>query len=495
MSETPHPPPDPPPARSEEPEGEAIMPALSGAAAADTEPAAAATEPATEAAPATAPSRPPHAPRHSMLASEGPGIHSANFHFPAGFLWGAATSAQQVEGGNTFNDWHAWELAGKVPPSGVACDHYHRFREDFDLAREIAHNTHRFSIEWSRIEPEEGRFSEAALAHYREVLEALHERGITPVVTLLHYTLPRWMADRGGWENPEIEERFTRYVTRVVDAYHDLVPYWITLNEPVVQVFKGWLLGQWPPGKTDDFPAAFKVMRRMLRSHVRAYHAIHERRGDAKVSVAKHVLAFSACDPGRWRDRLSVRYREYVFNQLFIDALHRGTLRVPGLFWESLPGGRSLDFIGINYYTRDFVHNTGINIPGLVGNTCPLDHHQHIGKRNDLGWEVYPEGLSHFLKTFARYRLPILITENGVPARDDNDRSTFIFMHLWQVARAIDDGVPVIGYLYWSLLDNYEWADGYSARFGLVGVDFKTQKRTVRHSARLLAKLIRRNEL
>jgi beta-glucosidase len=433
--------------------------------------------------------------RQAPHLPEGPGIHSANFHFPPGFLWGAATSAQQVEGGNVLNDWYEWEKAGKVPPSGDACDHYHRFREDFDLAQGLAHNAHRFSLEWSRIEPENGQFSDEALAHYREVLEALRDRSLTPVVTLLHYTLPHWMAGMGGWESPEIETYFERYVKRVVDAYHDLVPYWITINEPVVQTFKGWLLGQWPPGKVDDYPAAFMVMRHMLRSHVRAYHVIHERRGDARVSVAKHVLAFTACDPSRWKDRISVRYREYIFNQIFIDALHKGTLRVPGLFWERLPSGRTLDFIGINYYTRDFVHNTGINIPGLVGNTCPLDHHQHIGKRNDLGWEVYPEGLAHFLTTFAKYRLPILITENGVPARDDNDRWTFIFMHLWQVARAIDEGVPVIGYLYWSLLDNYEWADGYSARFGLIGVDFKTQRRTVHRSARLLARLIRRNEL
>ena len=433
--------------------------------------------------------------RRAVVHAEGPGFHSANFRFPPGFLWGAATSAQQVEGGNTLNDWHEWERAGKVPPSGAACDHFHRFSEDFDLAQGLAHNTHRLSLEWSRIEPEQGRFSDEALQHYREVLEALRDRSLTPVVTLLHYTLPRWMAGMGGWESPEIEKHFERYVKRVVDAFHDLVPYWITINEPVVQAFKGWLLGQWPPGKVDDYAGAFKVIRHMLRSHVRAYHAIHERRGDAKVSVAKHVLAFTACNPERFKDRLSVRYREYIFNQLFIDALHKGTLRVPGLFWERLPAGRTLDFIGINYYTRDFVHNTGINIPGLVGNTCPLDHHQHIGKRNDLGWEVYPEGLSHFLTTFAKYRLPILITENGVPARDDNDRWTFIFMHLWQVARAIDEGVPVIGYLYWSLLDNYEWADGYSARFGLIGVDFNSQRRIVHRSARLLARLIRRNEL
>ncbi len=423
------------------------------------------------------------------------GIRSANFRFPKDFLWGAATSAQQVEGGNTLNDWSLWEAAGRVPASGAACDHFHRYAEDFDLARSIGHNAHRFSIEWSRIEPADGEFSATAIQHYRRVLDALHERGITPVVTLLHYTLPRWLAAQGGWESRDMEARYERYVARMVQEFGDRVSWWLTLNEPVVQVFKGWVIGQWPPGRTFDYATAFQVIRRMLRAHVRAYRTIHRLQPDARVGVAQHVLAFTACDPRRFRDRLSVRFREYVFNQLFVDALHKGTLRVPGLFWERLPFGRTLDFIGLNYYTRDFVHNTGIDFPGLVGGTCALDHHEHIGKRNALGWEVYPEGLAHFLKVFRRYKLPILITENGVPAATDEDRWTFIYMHLWQVARAIDEGIPVVGYLYWSLLDNYEWADGYRARFGLIGVDFETQKRTVRHSARLFAKVIRRGEL
>jgi beta-glucosidase len=427
---------------------------------------------------------------------ESAGIHSANFRFPDGFLWGAATSAHQVEGNNIHNDWWAWEQAGKVEhKSGVAADHYHRFREDFDLAKHLGHNAHRFSLEWSRIEPEDGVFSQEAIDHYRDVLLALRERGMEPVVTLFHYTLPQWMAAKGGWESDEIEARYSLYVMRVLDEYKELARWWITLNEPVVQVFKGWLLGQWPPGKHEDYPTAFKVVRRMLRSHVKAYHLIHQRRPGAMVGVAKHVLALTACNPRSWSDRMSVRAREYLFNQLFIDALIKGTLRVPGLFWERLPSGRTLDFIGLNYYTRDFVKNTGLDVPGLLGNVCTLEHHQHIGKRNALGWEVYPEGLAHFLRTFAKYKLPILITENGIPAAHDDDRWVFIFMHLWQVARAISDDVQVVGYLYWSLLDNFEWADGYSARFGLIGVDYATQKRTVHPSARMMAQIIRRNEL
>jgi len=429
-------------------------------------------------------------------AREGPGIHSSNFRFPPGFLWGGATSAHQVEGDNTNNDWWAWEQAGRVAqPSGRAADHYHRFREDFDLARELGHTAQRFSLEWSRIEPREGEWSREGLAHYGEVLDALRERGMEPVVTVFHYTLPRWLAEKGGLEHPEFERYFERFVARVAREYGDRVRWWITLNEPVVQVFKGWILGQWPPGRERDFPAALRVMRTLLRSHVLAYHALHAARPDAMVSVAKHALALTPCNPKRLLDRLSVRAREYLFNDLFLDALHHGVLRVPGLFWERLPRAQTLDFVGLNYYTRDFVRNTGLSLPGLVGDICTLEHHGAIGKRNELGWEIYPEGLAHFLRTYRRYRKPILITENGLPTNRDDDRWTFLFLHLWQVARAIDEGVPIAGYLHWSLLDNYEWADGFGARFGLIGVDYETQARTIRESARKLSQVIGRNEL
>ncbi|NOT35532.1 MAG: glycoside hydrolase family 1 protein [Candidatus Eisenbacteria bacterium] len=433
---------------------------------------------------------------HAEHAAEGPGIHSANFRFPPGFLWGAATSSHQVEGGNTNSDWWAWEQSGRVKePSGAAADHFNRYGADFDLARSLNHNAYRFSLEWSRIEPREGEFSAEGIAHYRQKLEALKARGMEPVLTIYHYTLPQWLAEKGGWENPEIENYFERFVVRVAKEYGDLVRWWLTFNEPVVQAFKGWILGQWPPGKMKDFPTALQVVRRMLRAHVKAYHAIHEARPDAMVSVAKHALALTPCNPKNRLDRLSVWARTYLFNHLFLDALHTGALRVPGLFWENLPHKRTLDFIGLNYYTRDFVRNTGLSLPGLVGDICTLEHHQKIGKRNDLGWEIYPEGLAHFLRTYSRYQLPILITENGLPVDKDEDRWTFIFLHLWQVARALDEGINVIGYLHWSLLDNYEWADGFKARFGLIEVDYATQKRTVRESAKRLASIIERNEL
>ena len=226
----------------------------------------------------------------------------------------------------------------------------------------------------------------------------------------------------------------------MVDAYGDLVRWWITLNEPVVQVFKGWVIGQWPLGHVGDYPGALQVVRRMLRAHVLAYHVIHERRSDAMVSVAKHCLALTPNNPRNPFDWISTRGRHFLFNSLFIDALHTGRLAVPGEFFERLPFGRTLDFIGINYYTRDFVRNTGLNLPGIVGASGTLENETRIGKRNDLGWEVYPEGLRDFLRSFRRYQLPLLITENGIPASNEDDRWGFIYLHLWQVMRAIAKG-------------------------------------------------------
>jgi len=434
--------------------------------------------------------KPPIAPLVPVMRPD-----AARFSFPPDFMWGSSTSAQQVEGGND-NDWTAWEEQGKVAVrTGIACDHYRRFKEDFDLARDIAHNAHRFSLEWSRIEPEEGRFSEEALEHYREVILELRARRLEPVVTIHHYTFPRWLAAKGGWDVADIERFYVRYVERVVDAYGDLVRWWITLNEPVVQIFKGWLIGQWPPGRVNDYPRALQAVRRMLRSHVLAYRAIHQRRSDAMVSVAHHCLALTPNHPHNPFDWISTRTRGFLFNHLFLDALQSGRLAIPGEFFERLPFGRTLDFIGINYYTRDFVRNTGMDWRGLVGGSATLEIERRIGKRNDLGWEVYPEGLGHFLRSFHHYRLPMLITENGIPAVDEDDRWGFIYLHLWQVMRAMSRGVPVVGYLYWSLLDNYEWTDGYTARFGLIGVNFKTQHRIVRPSARWLADVIRRRSL
>ena len=404
-------------------------------------------------------------------------------------LWGAATSAHQVEGGNHGNDWWAWEQAGKVTePSVLACDHYHRFREDFHLARSLGHTAHRFSLEWSRLEPAEGKWSEEAFRHYDEVFDALESEGLEPVVTLHHFTNPLWFIEQGGWLREGASEKFSAYVRRVAERYGRRVKFWITLNEPLIFIYQGFLLGRWPPGEK-SLEKCFRVLRELIQAHIRAYQILHaeSKNGECWVSLAHHMTAFSPCRKNSILDRFTVRLRNGFLNRLIFQSLLSGYLFYPGIFCEKLPAKRTLDFLGVNYYTKDFIRfggGGGLNPFGIV---CPKEHHLHeIGEMNDLGWEIYPRGIREMVCSLARYQLPIVITENGVCTGDDGTRQGFIEEHLNQLANARSMGVPIQGYFYWSLVDNFEWAEGFKPRFGIVGVDYATQRRTVRESAKAL---------
>ena len=422
------------------------------------------------------------------------------FVFPSGFLWGASTSSHQVEGGNTNNDWWAWEQVGRVKePSGAACDQYHRFESDFELARQLHHNAHRLSIEWSRIEPREGEFDEHALAHYRTVVQALRQRGLEPVVTLHHYTNPLWLAQTGGWANPIVVERFARFARRTTDALGDHVRYWLTINEPMVYMVTHYLDGVGPPGE-QNLQMAWRVLEHLVRAHVDAYHAIHDaaraKGRTALVSIAHHVQPFLPCrrwwPPDRWIAALMERF----YNFGFLEAVLHGRLSIPARRALRIPEGtRTLDFIGMNYYGRIFMRLADLHPKHWGGSRCSTRHHREVTERNDMDWDVYPPGIRDVLGWGRPYQLPILITENGICTRDDRQRERFILNHLQWVARAIEEGVPVLGYLHWSLLDNFEWAHGFGPRFGLIEVDYATQERRIRDSARRYAEVCRSNRL
>ena len=421
--------------------------------------------------------------------------------FPEEFLWGSATSAHQVEGENRFNDWWEWEKTGRVvEKSGQACQHYARFQDDFNIAKSLHHNAHRFSLEWSRIEPKEGEWSQSALLHYREVIQALRANGLEPIVTLHHFTNPTWLSRKRGWETVSVVEAFNRYVRYVVDFFGKEVRYWITLNEPLVFVYQGYLAGIWPPG-TKSFEKAIRVIRHQLLAHARAYRTIHAvaKRNfwpEPRVGFAKNVVLFSPCSPRSLADRLSRWIRHSFFNRLYLKTLTTGKLFYPGIFFENRPElAKTLDFVGLNYYTRDFVHFGGLSLPGIFGTVCSLEHHAAAGPRNVLGWEIYPEGIYQAIREIGRFRLPILITENGICTERDEERWSFIRSHLAHIHRAMQEGIKVLGYLHWSLLDNFEWADGFRPRFGLVEIDYKTQTRTVRPSAKQYAEVCRTGEL
>lgn len=419
-----------------------------------------------------------------------------DFQFPAGFLWGSAASAHQVEGHNTNNDWWAWEQAGKVKePSGAACDHYHRYAQDFDLAAEMGHRAHRFSIEWSRIEPEEGRWDAAALAHYADVLAALRQRKLEPVVTLHHFTTPQWMANQGGWTNRKIVERFGRYARKIGETLGQGVRYWAPINEPMVHVRMHFIQGLGPPG-AKDLKQGLAVAENLIRAHAAAYHALRETVPGAQIGIAHHIPAFRPCKWWSPMDRWATKITDGIFNAAMLNAMMDGCWRVPAVGAFQIPEAkRTLDFLGVNYYGRQFVHWVP-TLKDWPAQTCdPADHPKQVTERTSLGWDVSPQGLYEVLTEYAKMGLPIFVTENGTYMKDDARREAFIVNHIKAVARAMQTGVKITGYLYWSLLDNFEWAEGYGPRFGIVEVDYPTQRRTIRPSGRRYAEICKANRI
>ena len=415
--------------------------------------------------------------------------------FPQNFLWGTATAAHQVEGGNHANDWWSWEqVPGRIKNgdrSDPACDHYRRFAADFDLLRSLHQNAHRLSLEWSRIEPAPGEFSATALAHYREVLQALRDRGMEPMVTLHHFTNPTWIADAGGWEAPGAAESFARYAERVTDELGGLARFWITINEPTVVAYQGYVRGDWPPGR-HDLGAALHVVVQLLRGHWQAYERIKRRHPELQVGLAHHLRIF---DPARRfapQDHAVAAAFTRVFNETMLRSLREGRLVFPLTRYDSAGGPRqSQDFIGLNYYTRELVKFNHRYRAELFGQRMLVEP----ALCSDLGWELYPEGLYRTLMALRRERLPIYVTENGIADRDDARRPEYLLTHVGAMLRAIQAGAPVRGYMHWTSFDNFEWAEGYSAKFGLIACDPATQERLLRPSGRLYAEICRTNEI
>jgi beta-glucosidase len=394
-------------------------------------------------------------------------------NFPKNFLWGAATSAYQVEGDNANSDWWLWEKKVGKENSGHACRHYELYNQDFNLAKDLGHNAHRLSIEWARVEPQEGKFSSQELQHYIDVILALRSRHIEPMVTLHHFTNPIWFSESGGWENKRSVARFFRYCEVVTRALAKHVHYWITINEPSIYASHSYIFGLWPP-QTKSVWETKAVYDNMTWAHIKAYglmHKIYQELNLPKpaISIAQHLQAIIPCSDSV-RDRLAVRLRKKWFHFGILDELARH---------------KALDFIGVNYYSRQQVETKHWNLGSLVFDTCQKGHDPC--PKNSLGWDIYPHGLYLVLKDLKKYHLPIMITENGICTEDDQQRWEFIKGHLKSIHQAMQEGVDVAGYLYWSLLDNFEWAQGFGPRFGLIDMNYQTGQRTVRESAKKFA--------
>ena len=406
-----------------------------------------------------------------------PSHNHKTLHFPEGFLWGAATSAHQVEGNNTNSDWWQYEQRGVVPHrSGEACRHFERYEEDFDIAQSLQHNVHRLSIEWSRVEPEEGRWDPAAVVHYRNVLAALRRRNMQIVLTLHHFTNPWWFARLGGWERARNIRYFERYVAYIGQQLGDLVDWWVTINEPGVYVYQGYRQGVWPPFSKSAQRAVrvFVNMARALRRAYRILHALPFKRGSRPfVGISQNVISYATYRKHGFWDQMLVYFSDVIGNHSFY----------------LLSSPKTHDFLGVNYYFR-------IRLRRARGTLFAVQDDVRDQRRevSDMGWEIYPHGIFDVLMDMADYRKPILITENGIATRNDDQRTRFLVSYIREIYHAIKGGADVRGYLYWSLLDNFEWADGFQPQFGLVGVAYERGcRRHIRNSAKVYADIIRHN--
>jgi beta-glucosidase len=417
----------------------------------------------------------------------------ATYHFPKGFLWGTATASHQVEGNNTNNNWYAWEEAGKtIHKSGLAADWWGgRWREDFDRAVETGQNAHRFSVEWSRIQPTPDSWDEDALEKYRTMLRGLKERNMTALVTLHHFTDPLWVTEKGGWENDEIVLLFEKYVRKVINALKEYVNLWVTINEPNVYALSGYVTGDFPPGKK-DLKLSMRVMANMIRTHAAAYRAIHELQPEARVGYALHYRPMVPRLKWSPLDRLMRNIRYQGINMSFPSAISTGVMKSP-VGNQNIPEAKGTqDYLGLNYYSVDTVWFDITRLTELFSNSgYPKD--ADMSDTNFLA--NIPEGIFQSIKWIERTypNLPIIITENGVEDSDDHLRPRYLVQHLHQVWRAVNFNWQVKGYFHWSLVDNFEWERGWTQRFGLWGIDLDTQKRIRRPSVDLYAEICKEN--
>ena len=433
--------------------------------------------------------------------------------FPKDFLWGASTSAHQVEGGN-HNQWTVWELAnaaelaktakknlGWVPVwgeianqaqspnnyvSGKGVEHYKRYEEDFDLVKKLNLNAFRFGVEWSRIEPQEGNWNEEAINHYKKYIAALKKRDIQPVINLWHWTMPVWFDEKGGFAKRKNIDYFVRFVQRIAEDIVLPSGWVITVNEPNSYVGMSYLDGQWPPQKHDPLLAT-SVMLNLATAHKRVYRLLKEIDPSLSIGVATQCNNNQPKRPDSIIDRLVASSANYFWNWWFLNRVKKYQ-----------------DFVGFNYYFTDYFkgfmrrnpkeyprhqHHTHSGHRGLSRKT----RHNPLGPTSDLGWYMEPSGIYKVLMEAAkRYKQPILITETGVADMHDKYRKWWIEETLAAASKANKNGANIIGYFHWSLLDNFEWSDGWWSKFGLVSVDREHgMKRTIRPSAKWFAQKIK----
>lgn len=404
------------------------------------------------------------------------------FAFPQGFLLGVSSASAQIEGGEVGSSWNDWYHQGKIKDGSdpaVADDHWNRWREDCELMAKLHLPTARLGVEWARIMPERGRVDETAVARYREELQYMKTLGIRPLLTLHHFSNPMWFERAGAFSRRENLEDFLDFARLCARRFGDLVSDWITINEPNVYATNGYFYGSWPPGHR-SFSETFAVLENLAWCHIQCYSVLHEIRkemgfSDTMVGFANHLRVFEPENPNNPLHCAAARASEYLFQGAITEAMSTGVFRWPLHNRWKVPKGEYCDFHGVNYYTRSTVRGLA---DGVRANS----------PRNDLDWEIYPEGLplcaGKLQKLFVR---PIWVTENGTCDNQDAFRARYIYEHLEAM---VNSGLPFERYYHWCFCDNFEWLEGQSARFGLVHVDYATQARTVKRSGAFYADMI-----
>ena len=400
------------------------------------------------------------------------------FKFPEGFELGVSSAATQIEGGDINTNWHDWAKAGHIKDGSspaVADMHWERWQEDDRLMADMGIKHARIGIEWVRIEPECGVFDEAGMQHYIDELTFMKEHGIEPLVTLHHFSNPTWFEEMGGFEKFENVEYFIEFSRYVVTAFGDLCNQYITINEPNVYAMCCYFDGTFPPGKK-DMGAYIEVLSNMASAHIQCYKLIHEINPQAKVSAAIHIAVMTPLNAANPFHVACSAFINQAFNVAISKAMALGRITLPLKKKPGVERGEWCDFWGLNYYSRQ-------TISGLVEGTMP-------GSRiNDLGWEIYPDGIAKSAKMLYDI-LPreIHITENGTCDNNDVWRSRYIYDHLRVLFAS---GLPVKRYYHWCFVDNFEWCEGESARFGIVHIDYRTQKRTIKKSGKFYSEMIK----
>jgi beta-glucosidase len=417
--------------------------------------------------------------------------------FPKNFLWGVSTSSHQFEGGNTLNQWHDWERAGHIRSGhacGEACDWWVNAERDLELCSHLGLNALRISLEWSRMEPAYAHWSDSAVMRYREIIREARRRGMRVFVSLHHFTHPRWFEARGGFLDAQAAELFRHYAKRSVRSLGDLVTDWVTFNEPNVYAAFGYLFGEFPPGRINELNSVLSVFGNMMRAHAAAYDVIHREQPEANVGLAVNYAVFEPARDNILDRQLASAY-DALFNRAALSYLKGEPLPLPfAMMAPSVPEcvGKT-DFIGLNVYNR--LH---VRVP-VGGNFGPGGLHvpPHL-PQGDHGvaapyGEAFPGVVSAAVKAYDALGVPMYVMENGVPDRTDRIRPWLLVNSLRELRHMWQQGYDVRGYFHWSLVDNFEWSEGWHLRFGLYALDEATQQRTARPSAELYRQIIADN--